>query len=104
MENVQRLRISFDGPPDVQNAQRPSRNPDVNSYQEVVRCFEFFDRVGFPYSVRATVADSSIARLPEIVEHITQVAKLAEIVVELITDQGPDQRTPRVSSTSWFET
>lgn len=65
-ENVDFIRISFDGPRDIQNLQRPSDS--VDSYEAVCKSINTFDKFRKNYLIRCTVTSDIVRRMPEILE------------------------------------
>lgn len=65
--NFNWISLSFDGPEDIQNKQRPMRNGG-NSFPVVYETAKNFIEAKFPFSVRATVSNESVNRLCEIVD------------------------------------
>ena len=69
LDNIDEVSLSFDGPPSIQNAQRP-RKSGRGSHASVARTLQALDRKGTAYGVRVTVTDQSITSIPEIVGHL----------------------------------
>lgn len=63
------LNISLDGPEDIQDFHRPHVD-GTGSYDTVAQTLRFLDQQGVNYGIRATVTQSSVTRLTEIVETI----------------------------------
>lgn len=61
------INISFDGPKDIQNLQRPMLN-GKGSYNSVYETTRRFDELGFRYTIRSTISDKSARRMKEIVD------------------------------------
>ncbi|MHC1771531.1 MAG: radical SAM protein [Flexilinea sp.] len=68
VENIKYLVASLDGPPYIQNSQRPLAN-GLGSYDLVTRSLAFFDKVGFPYGIRTTITTNSVRQMSAIVSH-----------------------------------
>jgi len=60
------LNISFDGPEDIHDRQRP-RVDGSGSFAGVLETVRHFESLGFPYGVRATVTSDSAKHLPRLV-------------------------------------
>lgn len=69
IENLNGLAISLDGPPDVQNIQRPLPN-GRESASVVMTTIRQFDDAGFDYSLRATISPYTAKRMAEITEFV----------------------------------
>ncbi|HBT96143.1 MAG TPA: hypothetical protein DEB25_00085 [Desulfobulbaceae bacterium] len=81
LDNIDRVSLSFDGPPAVQNRQRPTRRGDA-SHSLVARNIKALDRRGMDYGIRVTITDNSIVSLPEIIGYICQETGVGTIQVE----------------------
>lgn len=57
--NLDRATVSLDGPPEIQDRQRP-RADGAGSFESVAATLRRFDEVGFPYGLRATVTGESV--------------------------------------------
>ena len=66
VENFTGINISFDGPEDIQDRQRPLANGD-GSFARVMETIDHFQETRFPFGVRVTLTEESSARLCEIV-------------------------------------
>lgn len=80
-ENVDAMKLSFDGPPEIQNARRPLADGD--SYLKVCSTFEYLDSCSFPYTVRMTVAPSQVPSLQQMAEHVLSVSRCTTLKIEL---------------------
>jgi len=64
--NFSMVTLSFDGPPDVQDQQRPFCN-GTSSFDAVMSFVEVLERHGTPFVIRSTVTEHSLARQAETV-------------------------------------
>jgi uncharacterized protein len=71
IENFEHLIISFDGPPEFQNTQRPLKNGKP-SFEYVDRTLKFLDEREFDYAIRCTISDRSVKKMPEVLAFIKQ--------------------------------
>jgi uncharacterized protein len=69
LDNIDEVSLSFDGPPAIQNRQRP-RKSGRGSHAAVLRTLQALDRKGTAYGVRVTVTDQGITSIPAIVEYL----------------------------------
>ena len=69
--NITQLNVSFDGPPEVQNRQRPFKN-GAASYGRVKSTLRFWESRRKRYSIRGTITRCSQGRIPEIVGHLVE--------------------------------
>jgi len=81
------VTLSFDGPPDIQNAQRPKVDGS-ESYDDVVAFIGTLREHKTPYVVRCTVTDLNVERLPELVDFFTETAPGALIHLEPAFGRG----------------
>ncbi len=72
VENKFDFSISFDGPPDIQNSQRPMKN-GRESHVLVEGNIKKFLEKGVEVAVRSTITDTCVNRLPEIVKYIANL-------------------------------
>jgi sulfatase maturation enzyme AslB (radical SAM superfamily) len=91
--------LSCDGPPDVQDKQRPawgggSSAPMVERTAAIVR------QHGTPLHVRVTVTQQTVERQPEIAEYICRALRPSEIHVEAVYAAGRGQAL----AGTWAET
>ncbi|MCK4883654.1 MAG: radical SAM protein [Candidatus Diapherotrites archaeon] len=68
IENFNNITLSCDGPPDIQNKQRPQRNNQKSS-EIIERTIDRFIESGFDFSVRSTITDYSCEKQNRIVEY-----------------------------------
>jgi uncharacterized protein len=69
LANLTSASVSFDGLPEIHDANRPSA-AGCGTSQRVMRTLRGFDEAGFSYGIRATVLANQIPRLQESVEFI----------------------------------
>jgi uncharacterized protein len=69
--NLDGINVSFDGPPNIQNYQRPGRN-GKDAYRQVVKTLRVFESHKKPYYLRGTVTRFSQHRMTEIVTHFVE--------------------------------
>jgi len=79
--------ISLDGPPLVQDRQRP-RADGRGSSEAVLHTLEIFDRERARYGLRVTVLGPGVADLPTTVEHLVRVSATRAIQVEPVFPLG----------------
>ncbi|MCD6229821.1 MAG: radical SAM protein [Candidatus Diapherotrites archaeon] len=68
LENFDNITVSCDGPPEIQNRQRPQRNGDKSS-NIVEETLKRFSESDFSFSVRSTVTEYSCAKQNDMVEY-----------------------------------
>jgi uncharacterized protein len=76
------INVSFDGPEDIQNHNRPFADGS-GSFDHVMQSLKFFDRNNFEYSIRATVTSNSVTRMAETIEFLgTNLPALKQVHIE----------------------
>ncbi len=86
-ENFNRISLSVDGPPDIQDAQRPLKTGRKSS-PFVERTLAFLEEHKINYGIRATITRLSVGRLTEIVEYLHRVAPSASVHLEPLFSCG----------------
>lgn len=79
--------VSFDGVPDVQNAQRP-RADGRGSFDAVMETIRALDGAGFSYGIRMTAVPASFARLAESVSFLCEHTGCRTLQVEPCYAEG----------------
>jgi uncharacterized protein len=87
IENIDRLNLSLDGPPDIQDVQRPLKTGSKSS-PFVERTLKFLEKNKVNYGVRATITKLSVGRLTEVVDYIHNVAPSARMHIEPLFSCG----------------
>lgn len=83
--------VSFDGIPEVQNCQRPTREGRP-SFHRVADCMHAMDETNFPYGIRMTVTGESVSRLEESICFICENFNPRAIHAEPVFHQGRARR------------
>lgn len=80
-ENVAHVSVSIDGPPNIQNAQRPMRNghPTALAVERTVR---FLETHGIDYGLRATITRRSCSQMVAILTYFWQLSSQTPIHLE----------------------
>ncbi|RPI78638.1 MAG: radical SAM protein [Desulfobacteraceae bacterium] len=87
LEQMNELSLSFDGPPEVQNRQRPARNGRA-SFDRVAQTLTALDNSGLAYGIRMTITPESAASLAENIRFICNRFHPRKIQVEPVFAQG----------------
>ncbi len=97
------IGLSCDGPPDVQDQQRPARDGHPTS-PRVRRTAAILRQAGRPFHVRATITKDSLGRMAEIVDYFIEQYVPGEIRLEPVyvnpvgpTGLGPAAAAPFVA-------
>ena len=85
--NLNYVSVSFDGPPVIQNLQRPLRNGSASS-PHVMRALRIFDRMKFPYSFQATITKPIVRQMPDIVRYWAKHTHPQFLKFEPVSDCG----------------
>ncbi len=64
-ENLDSVSLSFDGPEEIQNKQRPAKNSS-GSYETVLTTTQIWNSLGKPFSIRSTITRDSCSQMEEI--------------------------------------
>jgi len=75
------ITASLDGPPIIQNQQRPLQN-GMPSFDIVKKVLNAFDKVGFKYAIRSTITGASVDYIEEIVDFFCREFKPQSIHLE----------------------
>ncbi len=101
LRNIDTATVSLDGPPEIQNRQRP-RPGGGASAGCVEDTLKTFDEAGYPYGLRCTVTEASVDRLEHVVEYICANFRMREIKVEPMNPRGravgTGERAPRAEA------
>jgi len=85
--NFNYLNLSFDGPKDIQDRQRPMENGS-GSFEFVIKTVEYLEGEKFPYSIRTTITKESTSRMPEIVEFFGSISNAKKFHFEPLFECG----------------
>lgn len=103
---LRNITVSLDGPPDIQDAQRPLSSPggheradslikgegmedERNSSSRIVeRSLRILDELGVSYGIRCTITRRSAGRIPEVVEYLCKVSQTADLMLEPSFPEG----------------
>ena len=100
LDHFDGISLSFDGPPEVQNAQRPMASGKP-SFGSVMRTIDAMERRGFSYGIRVTAARPTLEQLPFVIDFLTSHTGAREIQVEPAFPRGRGELnaiTPRYAS------
>jgi len=79
--NIDGITVSFDGPPQIQNAQRPTAAGHA-SFALAARTLKEFDRLGKNYGFRVTATESIQDRIGEVYDYATTRFKPRQFCIE----------------------
>jgi uncharacterized protein len=94
INRISSVGLSFDGPEDIQNAQRPFAGGQ-GSFDQVMRTLKFFNKHNYRYRIRTTISQAGLDRINEIVSFIKLITEDRPLHIEPISECG------RCESTGW---
>jgi uncharacterized protein len=75
VQNISHVQVSFDGPADLQNIQRPLSHGG-KTFEQVMETIRFFEAKQYNYSINTVITGASLTRMTELVDffahHTTQ--------------------------------
>ncbi|MFH1842738.1 MAG: radical SAM protein [bacterium] len=80
-EHIRNLTISIDGPPDIQNRQRPLASGGP-SYDRAAATIDILDELRVRYAFRVTATELSQHRLDEVYDHLTSRFNPTAVCIE----------------------
>lgn len=95
-ENISHLTLSFDGPREIHDRQRPTENGN-GSYDHVVKSMKFFDENNITYGVRATITRDSVHRMVEIVDLLNEISATRSYHFEPLYEVGRTAESKYIS-------
>lgn len=99
LEHFTGLSLSFDGPPEIQDRQRPKKDGS-SSFKEVMKTIAALDGKNFNYGIRITAVPDTIAKLPTIVEFLSTHTAVKRIQVEPAFARGRGKQVA-VAARGW---
>ncbi len=86
-DNLSSINLSVDGPPDIQDAQRPLSNGGGSSAY-VERTIAFMEHYKYTYGIRSTLTRDSVRRMPEIIKYFRSISTLKRFHLEPLFECG----------------
>jgi uncharacterized protein len=93
------LNLSFDGPEDIQNSQRPMSS-NKPSYDRIMDTVKYLEEKGFHYGIRATITSDSVARMSEILKFFNSISSCKSFHLEPLFECGRCRTTNKKSPSS----
>ncbi len=87
LDHIDEISLSLDGPPEVQNRQRP-RLTGRASHPAVMATVRELDRRNKSYGIRVTITDETIDQLPDIVAYLCRETGAQTLQVEPAFNHG----------------
>jgi len=87
------VTVSFDGPPDVQNRQRPHVNGG-GSFEQVMSFIEVLRSHSVRFGIRSTVTEVNVRRLEEMVDFFAEEAGCQQVHLEPVFLSGRCRELP----------
>ncbi len=88
-ENIDAIGLSVDGPPELQNRQRPLRNGD-GSAPFIERTAAVLRGCGKKLTVRVTILPENFRRMGEIAGYLSEILHADEIHIEPVYERGSE--------------
>jgi uncharacterized protein len=85
------VTLSFDGPPDVQDAQRP-RTGGGSSFDAVMAFVEVLQRHGTAFTIRSTITENTVERQEELVDFFLDTTRCRQLHFEPVFLTGRHRR------------
>jgi uncharacterized protein len=85
--NIGHVQVSFDGPPDIQNSQRPKIGGRP-SFQDILDTIQHFERKDFSFGIQAVITPASVHRMPELIEFFMSISKVRQLHFEPLFECG----------------
>ncbi len=85
--NVNSLNLSIDGPPEIQNSQRPLANGHASSLF-VERTMRYLEERGYKFGVRCTVTDKTCDKLGYLISYFVRFKTISVIHLEPLYECG----------------
>ena len=95
-----RLTISLDGPPEIQNIQRPKVNGD-GSYDDAIRGARFLQERRMKFGIRATVTKSNVFKINDLLEIAMELG--CGLKLEPLTPVGRGVNSEILTAEDFFE-
>ncbi|MGI2335879.1 MAG: radical SAM protein [Dehalogenimonas sp.] len=89
-EHVDEFCISWDGTKEIHDRLRPKRNGQ-GSYDDVLRTFDYLDKIGKKYWISSTVTEDSLQYFPGIIDVLANRPGFEAISLEPIYQHGRGQ-------------
>jgi uncharacterized protein len=83
-----RFTLSLDGPPEIQNYQRPRRGRNKDSYSSALQTIELFEKYGMTYSIRSTITKHSVNHMSDILTHFAEISRIKDFHFEPLFECG----------------
>jgi uncharacterized protein len=91
--NMHSIQVSLDGPPDIQNDQRPLAS-GRGSFDRVVKTIHFFEDQSVPYLIlKATISSRHVRRMAEITQFFCENFRLKRFHLGPVMDAGRSVHT-----------
>jgi len=85
--NFDFLNISLDGPPAIQNTQRPHKDGG-HSFPYVKTTIDFLEESNIHYGIRSTITSDSATKMPEILTFFSEITSIKSFQFEPLYEYG----------------
>lgn len=90
VKNINRLNISFDGTGSLHKQNRPAKNNNIDSFEELRKSVNYFDANSYQFTLRTTITDSDRNNIHNIVGESKALSKKANKKLELVCENTDD--------------
>ncbi len=87
VENIDAVALSFDGPGEAQNINRPTTS-GRSTFPIVDATIRYFEEHSQQYSIRVTTTSHNVAQLDELTDYIVSNTSLRSVQIEPVANQG----------------
>lgn len=81
------IQISFDGPPDIQNSQRPLAN-GKGSFDYTYSSVDYLVKLNYPFGIQSVITNNSVKRMIEIIDFFSNSFRIKDIHFEPLFECG----------------
>jgi uncharacterized protein len=99
VNNFDRVNLSWDGTPEIQNLHRPGKN-GLPTYETVLRTAKYLEEAGFQYGIRSTISDKSVDKMEEIVQLFVDETTVKGFHLEPLFECGRGENNPVLGAPS----
>lgn len=91
-DNIDNVFLSIDGPPEIQDIQRPLAS-GFGSSKKLEETIKYFEERKISYGLRSTITTSSLPRMKEIVKYVSDISSQTKMHFEPVFSVGRSKET-----------
>lgn len=92
IQNIDEIQVSFDGPDNIHELQRPFKSGD-NSFPFVHKTIKKFEENRVNYHLRATISEFNINRIEELIDYVSTETSRRELYIQPLSKCGRSYTT-----------